>query len=206
MADPGDSFNDFLLKYVKLYLRTMKNVYVSVFQNYPSNMRYYFMNWFGLKVGDEEIEQIDHPKAEIMTHVTFKTLQTGILVGSVLVAPALCYREGKLNKGSLTQRAYNCGAKGLLWGAVMGPFMAYKRLKTQPLVCIYDRAYRLRCNRNQLSVDRYSILGTLMGVGYAFYNDADIAHGALFGFGIGCVSAGVLNYVYDTVVKLEAAI
>ena len=111
-----------------------------------------------------------------------------------------------MNKNSLTQRAYSCGVQGLVCGAVMGPLMAYSRLRTQPLVSIYDRAYRLRYNRNQLTVDRYSILGTMMGVGYAYYNDADITHGALFGFGIGCISAGVLNYVYDTAVKLEGAI
>ena len=41
----------------------------------------------GQKLTDEEMRNIKYPETELYTHVTFKTIQAGALLGMVIIAP-----------------------------------------------------------------------------------------------------------------------
>lgn len=167
---------------------------------------YYFMNFAGLTLNDDKMKQISCPRAEVMFHVTCKTAETAALMGGCVIGPIQCLQEGKYDYETMRQRAYKCGVQGLIAGAIMGPVLSHMRLRTQPAVSIYDRAYRLRYNFNQVRTDRFTMLGSLVGTGAAFYMGEELKQGAFFGMCGGCVLAGVLNYLMGTAMTLQSAI
>lgn len=127
-------------------------------------------------------------------------------MGGLIVAPVQCLQEGKYDFESMRQRSFLCGSQGLIAGIIMGPVLSHMRLRTQPAVSIYDRAYRLRYNFNQVRTDRFTMLGSLVGAGTAFYLGEPMKQGAFFGLCGGCVMAGILNYLMGTAMTLESAI
>lgn len=57
-------------------------------------------NLMRLRLNDEEMFHIPHPKLEIMVHVTFKTIQIGTCFGGIVASPAfgiMDYYRGKFS-------------------------------------------------------------------------------------------------------------
>ena len=50
-------------------------------------------NFIGLKLSDEEMKNIPNPRLELYTHVTYKTVQFGTFVGTVVIGPIVhCFK------------------------------------------------------------------------------------------------------------------
>ena len=139
------------------------------------------MNFAGMTLTDDKMKEITCPRTEVMFHVTCKTAQTGALLGAMVCGPLQSLHEKRYDIDNLRQKAFACGKQGLMAGLIMGPLLAHLRLRTQNSVTIYDRAYRLRYNFNQVRTDRFSILGSLVGAGAAMYLGQELQQGVVFG-------------------------
>ncbi|CAH8469168.1 unnamed protein product [Dicrocoelium dendriticum] len=64
---------------------------------------------------------------------------------------------------SLHSRFIRYSVFGLLPGFVLGPALYYGRMRNQPEVAYFDRAYRLRRNKGQVHVDLLSLTGAVAG-------------------------------------------
>ncbi len=157
---------------------------------------YYFRNVAGMHLSDEQMERIPHPRLELLTHVTTKTVQSGALLGTAFIGPVVSCVRGNRDWSSIQESAYAAGKRGALLGLVMGPVFVMMRLRTMDRQGAYDRALRIRYNCNQNFVDRLSTVGTIAGIGAAHYLGAELQKGALFGMLGGCVLAGVINNVF----------
>ena len=166
----------------------------------------YLLNWWGITLNDEQMKDVSFPRLEVYSHVTMKCVQTAAIMGTGVIGPVQCLQEGKYDAKSLQERSFQCGKQGLLCGLLLGPVLAHLRLHNQQAITIYDRAYRLRYNFNQVRADRFSVLGSLAAAGAAYYMGENPQQGALFGFAGGCVLAGVYNYISGTVFTLQSAI
>ena len=84
---------------------------------------------------------------EVYTHVTFKTIQTGALLGMVFIAPAVRLAVGPRTLAAVTETALRYGRNGAIIGVPLGPLMTYARAKSGEGINedgYIDRAYRLR--------------------------------------------------------------
>lgn len=93
------------------------------------------------------------------THVAFKMVQT-----TAVVAPPLLLAKQLYQKNFTVSRWLRRSA---VWSFGVGPVagfaMAWLRLRNEPDIAIYDRAYRLRHNPTQVRVDDFSKVGALLG-------------------------------------------
>lgn len=163
-----------------------------------SRQFFWFRNMMGQKLADEEMEQIKYPRMELYTHVTFKTIQAGALLGMVLIAPAVRLVSGPRTLNAISETALRYGRNGALIGIPLGPLMTYGRATSGDGLNedgFIDRAYRLRYNRNQVRVDRASIVGTLGGAGVAVLLGSSAVSGAVVGLVGGTVAMGMYNTV-----------
>ncbi|PAA69228.1 hypothetical protein BOX15_Mlig028853g1, partial [Macrostomum lignano] len=148
----------------------------------------YVKNTIGLTVSDEELENIPHPSLELYTHTTYRGVQFGIFVSMAMVAPVVTAIRGPRNFSGLAARALRFGRVGALAGLPLGPAMTIGMTRGDPDVAMYDRAYRLRYNFNQVRQDRFGIASTAAGAAVGGIN------GALCG-----VLAGILlGTIYNT--------
>ena len=58
----------------------------------------------GQKLTDEEMRNIKYPETELYTHVTFKTIQAGALLGMVIIAPVVRLAAGPRTLGAVLKR------------------------------------------------------------------------------------------------------
>lgn len=81
----------------------------------------YFQNYIGVELTEEEYQNINHPYAEMYTHVTLKTIQAGTLLGTILFGPlvALARKESRNVRG-LVSKVNRCGRAGAVIGLVAG--------------------------------------------------------------------------------------
>lgn len=156
---------------------------------------YYFLNLAGCRLSDEKMEQVPLPRAELLTHITLKTLQAGSILGTAMVGPVVSAAKGKRDLESIQQSSYQYGRKGAIMGLVLGPALFLMVSRGMSYDGAWDRSYRLRYNRNQVFADRMSILGAAVGAGAAHYLGEELGRGALFGFAGGCLLSGVINTV-----------
>lgn len=163
-----------------------------------SRQFFWFRNMMGQKLADEEMGQIKYPRMELYTHVTFKTIQAGALLGMVLIAPAVRLVSGPRTLNAISETALRYGRNGALIGIPLGPLMTYGRATSGDGLNedgFTDRAYRLRYNRNQVRVDQASIVGTLGGAGVAVLLGSSAVSGAVVGLVGGTVAMGMYNTV-----------
>ncbi|KAK2146259.1 hypothetical protein LSH36_622g02000 [Paralvinella palmiformis] len=157
---------------------------------------YYFKNLAGVNLTDEERGNVPHPYAELITHVTLKAMQAGAILGAGVIGPAVSVAGGHRDGKSIQEAAYKYGKGGIALGLVVGPILMAARAAPLERKEVFDRSYRIRFNRNQVSVDRLSIVGALAGAGAAHFLNNEAAMGAVFGFAGGCVFGGLLNLVF----------
>ena len=122
-----------------------------------SSQFFWFRNMMGQKLADEEMGQIKYPRMELYTHVTFKTIQAGALLGMVLIAPAVRLVSGPRTLNAISETALRYGRNGALIGIPLGPLMTYGRATSGDGLNedgFIDRAYRLRyvCTTDVCSV------------------------------------------------------
>ena len=107
----------------------------------------WFRNMLGQKLTDEEMGDIKHAAVELYTHVTFKTIQAGALLGMVIIAPAVRLAVGPCTLAAVTETAVRYGRNGAVIGIPLGPLMTYSKATSGEGIKedgFIDRAYRLR--------------------------------------------------------------
>jgi len=104
-------------------------------------------NMLGQKLTDDEMRVIKHPAVELYTHVTFKTIQAGALLGMVVIAPVFRLAAGPHTLLVIKETALRYGRNGAIIGIPLGPLMTYAKATSGEGINddgMFDRAYRLR--------------------------------------------------------------
>lgn len=130
--------------------------------------------------------KIPNSSVELGIHVTFKTVQAGTLIGTVVGGIV-----GVLRKPGLTSGAIRGGKIGLLVGLVAGPSMTALKIQKSQLneIQLYDRCYRLRMNVRQLNIDRFTMIGAGLGLGFGG------PAGMILGIDAGILAGNLYNQV-----------
>lgn len=155
----------------------------------------YFRNLLGEQMSDEEMQIIKHSKAELYFHVMLKDVQAFAFLGMCVIAPAVQMIRGPRTFAAFQSTAIKYGKVGAALGVPAGVIMTYMRERSADIDedGFYDRAYRLRKNRNQVRIDRGTYLGTMAGVAGALGMGASISSGAVVGMVAGTVLGGLYN-------------
>ena len=155
----------------------------------------YCRNMFGERLSDEEMQVIKYAKGELYYHVMLKDVQAFAFLGMCIVAPAVQMIRGPRTFAALQATAIKYGKVGAVLGIPAGAGMMYMRERGANIDAdgFYDRAYRLRKNRNQVRVDRGTYVGTIAGVAGALGMGAPISSGAVVGMVAGTVLGGLYN-------------
>lgn len=101
----------------------------------------------GQKLSDDDMRVIKHPTVELYTHVTFKTIQAGALLGMVVIAPVFRLAVGPRTLLAIKETALRFGRNGAIIGIPLGPLMTYAKANMGDGINedgMFDRAYRLR--------------------------------------------------------------
>ena len=152
-------------------------------------------NMLGQKLTDEQMRDIDHPALELYTHVTFKTIQAGAIAGMIIIAPAVRLARGPRTMAAIGETAIRFGRNGAVAGVPLGPLLVYSKARSSNITeeGYFDRAYRLRYNRDQVRTDRASLAGTFGGLTGALALGASPVSGAVVGLVGATVLAGMFN-------------
>ena len=159
----------------------------------------YCRNLLGEQLSDEEMQVVKYSKGELYYHVMLKDVQAFAFLGMCLVAPAVQLIRGPRNLAALQATAIKYGKVGAVLGVPAGAAMMYLRARGGSIDAdgFYDRAYRLRKNRNQVRVDRGTYLGTAAGIAGALGMGASVSSGAVVGMVAGTVLGGLYNIGKD---------
>lgn len=101
----------------------------------------------GQKLTDEEMRNIKYPETELYTHVTFKTIQAGALLGMVIIAPVVRLAASPRTLGAVKETALRYGRNGAIIGIPLGPLMTFAKANSGAGIDddgMFDRTYRLR--------------------------------------------------------------
>jgi hypothetical protein len=148
-------------------------------------------NFVGLHMTDFEMLLVKNPQLELTIHITFKTVQLGTFLGSCVIAPIVQSLSGPRTQLAFKSRMYEYGAYGSLLGLAVGPIWTMIFCHSKNQVQIYDRCYRLRFNRRQLNIDRFTAAGAAVGLaasgipGIVFGIDAGLLLGNLYNTAFG---------------------
>lgn len=82
--------------------------------------------------------------------------------------------------------------------------MTYKKFLDQTEEAVFDRAYRVRKNRNQIRVDRAYIVGTVVGSTLGTLTMVNPLFGELAGSSIGLLGTTYYNNMYLPSMKTSA--
>lgn len=152
----------------------------------------------GQKLTDEEMKNIKYPATELYTHVTFKTIQAGALLGMVIIAPVVRLTAGPRTLVAIKETALRYGRNGAVIGIPLGPLMTYAKANSGAGIDddgMFDRAYRIRYNRNQVRVDQASILGSVGGAAGNLLLGGSAVSGAVVGLVGGTMAMGLYNTI-----------
>ncbi|XP_018646627.1 hypothetical protein Smp_076590 [Schistosoma mansoni] len=152
-------------------------------------------NVFSVHLSEEELQSIPHLKIELLTHIALRTVQTSCFFGAIICAPVITLLSKPRTLRCLTRRSVKFATYGFLPGLTIAPILMYARMKDQPDEAFYDRCYRLRCNKNQLRVDRFSYIGLGCGGIAGFANAFGPMQTAVIGMMIGTVAAVCCNQI-----------
>ena len=155
----------------------------------------YCRNMLGEQLNDEDMQLISHSKAELYYHVMLKDVQAFAFLGMCFIAPVAQLIRGPRTFAALQSTAIKYGKVGAALGVPAGAAMMYMRERGGNIDSdgFYDRAYRLRKNRNQVRVDRGTYLGTVAGIAGALGMGASVSSGAVIGMVAGTVLGGLYN-------------
>lgn len=160
-------------------------------------------NWVSVllldaKLTREEYEDIPHPRLELHTHVLFKNIQMGLILGMGVVGPLVGLVRGRSVAAAMAG-GLKGGKVGVAVLAPVAPFMVEGAVRNQEQERIYDRAFRIRYNSGQMRADRWAVAG---GVGGCVLGGMGAPVGALaggmMGIALGTLGAG---FYTNTVLK-----
>ncbi|TNN14046.1 hypothetical protein EWB00_002312 [Schistosoma japonicum] len=160
----------------------------------------WFKNVFGFHLSDEELQNIPHLKSELLLHITLRTVQASCLFGALVCAPVVTILSAPRTFKCLTQRSARFATYGFLPGVVVSPILMYSKMKNEPIEGFYDRCYRLRCNTNQVRVDRFSYIGLACGGFAGFASHVRPVETSIIGMLIGTVMATCYNQVKSNMI------
>jgi hypothetical protein len=154
----------------------------------------WFKNMVGMTLSDEELKTIPNPTTEVIIHVTTKDIQAFGILGTLIIGPlSAIARKPTRNWINIRRRSTRCGLMGLALGCVAGPLMTYARIHNATEEAIYDRCYRLRCNRKQVRVDQASVVGLVAGGATSIVLGGCPMYGSLLGMSLGVLGMAVYN-------------
>lgn len=83
----------------------------------------YIQNLLGVKLEDEDFENIKHPYGEMYFHVTLKTVQIGTTLGTLVIAPIIAgVTKSNRNMKGLKRCMLKSGKVGAMVGLVAGRY------------------------------------------------------------------------------------
>jgi len=154
-------------------------------------------NFVGFEVPDEQMRDIPYPYVEMHTHVILKCAQAFGFLGTVVVGPLVALSRSKTRSlTGISSTACTCGKYGVLLSVIAGPLMTNRVLSTKKADrdSVYDRCYRLRYNKKQVTIDRGSVVGAVGGSALAGQMGGSPMLGALVGMSAGFISMMVYSY------------
>lgn len=99
----------------------------------------WFKNLAGLSQSDLELMMVPNPMTELTIHVTFKSVQMGTLLGTIIGPITHLIRHQGIDQDKAISSAANGGLYGAGCGFLMGPILTYLATKNLNDVQIYDR-------------------------------------------------------------------
>ena len=168
-------------------------------------MKVWLKNMAGIHCSELELLMIGHPRRELLTHVTVKSVQACSVLGLVAAGPLYALYNGKRSSAEIRDSALMGGRYGFCAGMMLGPISVAARMSTLNDVEVYDRCYRLRHNENVTRVDRMSLLGTAIGGGVAAFQGGDVADGAIVGMAGGIFLAAAYNVIKTGKIKIDTS-
>jgi len=153
----------------------------------------YLKNHMGMKLNDEQMQEIPNPYTELITHVFFKNVQAFGMLGTLIVGPLNAVRKASTrNLAGVIAKSTKAGKYGVMMSVVTAPLMTYATVKGDDVERVVDRCYRLRHHRCQVRVDQASILGSVAGVAVGV-SQGNPTFGALVGMTSGLLAATAYN-------------
>merc|ERR1711976_581021 len=147
-------------------------------------------NWFKNLIlrrhlTEEELKDIPYPRVELHTHVMYKTIQVGTILGMGVIAPVVAL----IRKKPFAKTVVRYGRNGLIFGVIAGPIMteATPQGKKATDESVWDRCYRLRHNKNQVRTDQYASFCALGGATATGIMGQGPLTGAVIGFATGTI-------------------
>ena len=156
----------------------------------------YVKLYLGMSVTDKEMDVIAEPQEEILSHVTNKTLQMGVLGGTMYGLLFSALRKSTRNHDAMVILVQRYVIRGGVAGALCGPCLMmgycqyYMKMNNNQL---FDRAYRLRQNSAQFRVDRTFQAGLLTGGIISLFAGSGLMFGAAIGGSSGLLTMTLLN-------------
>ena len=117
----------------------------------------------GVKLTEEQYEDIPYPNLEITYHVTDKCFQAGCILGTISGTVATLFKAKNRNMDGFVRNITRYGTGLALLGICIGPVMTYARLRNCSPESIVDRCYRLRHNKSQVKIDQAANMGFVAG-------------------------------------------
>lgn len=153
-------------------------------------------NLSGVSLTDEQFERIPCPRTELGLHVTYRFSQMFGIMGTFVVGPIVgAANPDTRNWSGIKDKMVTCGTNGLILGLVAGPILTALTMRKKEKEQVVDRCYRLRHNRNQVRVDRYSLLGAACGAAVGTWNESGGVFGGILGMTSGIALATFVNSI-----------
>lgn len=155
-------------------------------------------NFLGQRLSIDELADIKHPIAEVQCHATLKFAETGLVIGVGIGQLMGMIRTRKFRAPQKTA-AFLSGRKGRNWMIgcsvlSLPACQAYYRAMKYDMDDLYERAFRLRSNKNQLRIDRGTIFSGLM-VGGILFHKGLFWYGVPLGMMLGLTSMSFYNAI-----------
>ncbi|XP_064398491.1 uncharacterized protein LOC135345075 [Halichondria panicea] len=107
-------------------------------------------------------ENISHPSLELYRHTILRGANMGSFLALVVGPPVLFFR-GVRSPAEMMRRMAGICAKGMGIGMVFAAVMTMMRTRGNTEEQVFDRSYRLRYNKRQVRLDKFSYGFALIG-------------------------------------------
>ena len=149
----------------------------------------------GLKLEDDQLSIIPHPRTELTLHIIGKCIQASSIIGLGIVGPISAMRNNQFTSREISNSAISCGRRGATIGAAIGPFVAGAVMCVKDKTQVYDYCFRIRFNTRAMRIDRMGLMLAAGGAGCALALGNDGVTGAVLGLASGVTLAGVCNLI-----------
>ncbi|XP_067927885.1 uncharacterized protein [Watersipora subatra] len=156
----------------------------------------YLKNMMRFNVDDDSMAAVPYAKAELYFHVSTKFAQVCAMAGGVLGTGIGCFKKNSYPLKGLISGTRNGMIAGIPLG-ILATYGAMKLIQSRDYdqdmdYAYYDRAYRIRYNRNQIRVDSTALACLAAGMFVPVPGFTPL-HVAAMGFVGGSIAAGSYN-------------